>query len=148
MIDANTLNTVPLYAIGVALHQWMLRIQRWRFDFERKTEPSELQSIFFSTFLTPCRYSAIGWFDSMASLSIPFDPRITHFCPLSLTSFVSRTPSFNHLSIDNQMAEYDLTAKLGRYFDRHLVFPLLEFLTERNVSTRMINTSLSLPLFE
>jgi translation initiation factor 3 subunit E len=31
------------------------------------------------------------------------------------------------------MAEYDLTAKLGRYFDRHLVFPLLEFLTERNV---------------
>ncbi|CAF1008668.1 unnamed protein product [Rotaria sordida] len=32
-----------------------------------------------------------------------------------------------------QMAEYDLTAKLGRYFDRHLVFPLLEFLTERNI---------------
>jgi translation initiation factor 3 subunit E len=31
------------------------------------------------------------------------------------------------------MAEYDLTAKLGRYFDRHLVFPLLEFLTERNI---------------
>ncbi|CAF4569812.1 unnamed protein product, partial [Rotaria sp. Silwood2] len=31
------------------------------------------------------------------------------------------------------MAEFDLTAKLGRYFDRHLVFPLLEFLTERNI---------------
>ncbi|UJR30073.1 hypothetical protein I4U23_017617 [Adineta vaga] len=31
------------------------------------------------------------------------------------------------------MAEYDLTAKLGRYFDRHLVFPLLEFLTDRNI---------------
>ncbi|CAF1506744.1 unnamed protein product [Adineta steineri] len=31
------------------------------------------------------------------------------------------------------MAEYDLTSKLGRYFDRHLVFPLLEFLTERNI---------------
>jgi translation initiation factor 3 subunit E len=31
------------------------------------------------------------------------------------------------------MAEYDLTAKLSRYFDRHLVFPLLEFLTERNI---------------
>lgn len=42
--------------------------------------------------------------------------------------------------ISFQMAEYDLTAKLGRYFDRHLVFPLLEFLTERNVSERMISS--------
>ena len=32
------------------------------------------------------------------------------------------------------MAEYDLTAKIGSYLDRHLVFPLLEFLTERKVS--------------
>lgn len=31
------------------------------------------------------------------------------------------------------MAEYDLTAKIGGYLDRHLVFPLLEFLAERKV---------------
>ena len=27
------------------------------------------------------------------------------------------------------MAEWDLTAKIGPYLDRHLVFPLLEFLS-------------------
>lgn len=31
------------------------------------------------------------------------------------------------------MVEYDLTAKLARYPDRHLVFRLFEFLSERNV---------------
>ena len=45
------------------------------------------------------------------------------------------------------MAEYDLTAKLGRYFDRHLVFPLLEFLTERNVSQSIPKTICSSCVF-
>lgn len=31
------------------------------------------------------------------------------------------------------MAEYDLTSKIGCYLDRHLVFPLLEFLSERDI---------------
>jgi len=31
------------------------------------------------------------------------------------------------------MAEYDLTSKVGAYLDRHLVFPLLEFLSEREI---------------
>ena len=32
------------------------------------------------------------------------------------------------------MAEYDLTSKIGGYLDRHLVFPMLEFLSEKRVS--------------
>lgn len=35
------------------------------------------------------------------------------------------------------MAEYDLTAKIGGYLDRHLVFPMLEFLTEKKVKYMM-----------
>ena len=31
------------------------------------------------------------------------------------------------------MAEYDLTSKIGCYLDRHLVFPLLEFLSEKDI---------------
>lgn len=31
------------------------------------------------------------------------------------------------------MAAYDLTTKIGCYLDRHLVFPLLEFLSEREI---------------
>lgn len=31
------------------------------------------------------------------------------------------------------MAEYDLTYKVGGYLDRHLIFPMLEFLTEKKV---------------
>ena len=31
------------------------------------------------------------------------------------------------------MAEYDLTSKVGSYLDRHLIFPMLEFLTEKKV---------------
>ena len=32
------------------------------------------------------------------------------------------------------MADFDLTAKIGQYLDRHLVFPLLEFLSVQEVS--------------
>ena len=32
------------------------------------------------------------------------------------------------------MAEFDLTSKIGQYLDRHLVFPLLEFLSVKEVS--------------
>ncbi len=33
-----------------------------------------------------------------------------------------------------KMAEYDLTSKVGQYLDRHLVFPLIEFLSGKEVS--------------
>ena len=37
------------------------------------------------------------------------------------------------------MAEFDLTTRIGRFLDRHLVFPLLEFLTVKEVkSTRRV----------
>lgn len=32
------------------------------------------------------------------------------------------------------MAEHDLTARMGSFLDRHLVFPLLEFLSVKEVS--------------
>lgn len=32
------------------------------------------------------------------------------------------------------MAEFDLTSRIAQYLDRHLVFPLLEFLLEKRVS--------------
>lgn len=32
------------------------------------------------------------------------------------------------------MAQFDLTSKIGQYLDRHLVFPLLEFLSTKGVS--------------
>lgn len=31
------------------------------------------------------------------------------------------------------MAKYDLTARMVQYLDRHLVFPLLEFLSAKEV---------------
>ena len=33
------------------------------------------------------------------------------------------------------MAEFDLTSQMGQYLDRHLVFPLLEFLSVKEVMT-------------
>lgn len=32
-----------------------------------------------------------------------------------------------------EMAQYDLTSVIGSYLDRHLVFPMLEFLSEKKV---------------
>ena len=31
------------------------------------------------------------------------------------------------------MPEYDLTSKIGQYLDRHMIFPLLEFLSSRKI---------------
>jgi len=31
------------------------------------------------------------------------------------------------------MAQYDLTNKIGKYMDRHMIFPLLEFLSHHEV---------------
>lgn len=41
------------------------------------------------------------------------------------------------------MAKFDLTSKIGQYLDRHLVFPLLEFLSAKEV--RHIIVRLELP---
>lgn len=35
--------------------------------------------------------------------------------------------------ITYKMAKFDLTSKIGQYLDRHLVFPLLEFLSAKEV---------------
>jgi Ca2+/Na+ antiporter len=32
------------------------------------------------------------------------------------------------------MAKFDLTSRIGQYLDRHLVFPLLEFLSAKQVN--------------
>jgi hypothetical protein len=32
------------------------------------------------------------------------------------------------------MAKFDLTSRMGQYLDRHLIFPLLEFLSAKQVS--------------
>lgn len=32
------------------------------------------------------------------------------------------------------MAKFDLTSRIGQYLDRHLAFPLLEFLDTKRVS--------------
>lgn len=42
---------------------------------------------------------------------------------------------FPHLH-HTKMADYDLTSKLGPFLDRHLVFPLMEFLSVKRVSVR------------
>ncbi|CAG2109078.1 unnamed protein product [Medioppia subpectinata] len=43
----------------------------------------------------------------------------------------SGTQSTHHLT--PKMAEWDLTTRLGKYLDRHLVFPLLEFLSVKEI---------------
>jgi len=36
------------------------------------------------------------------------------------------------------MAQYDLTNKIGKYMDRHMIFPLLEFLRHHEVYIKNI----------
>ena len=36
------------------------------------------------------------------------------------------------------MAAYDLTSKVGAFLDRHLILPMLEFLSEKKVSALIL----------
>merc|ERR1711976_8019 len=46
----------------------------------------------------------------------------------------------------SKMAEFDLTTRMGQYLDRHLVFPLLEFLSNKQIydETQMLRGKLDL----
>lgn len=48
--------------------------------------------------------------------------------------FISRSDNVLQSVCPTKMAEHDLTSKLGNYLDRHLVFPLFEFLAVQGVS--------------
>lgn len=59
-----------------------------------------------------------------------------HSCRPCAFRDVKATPfgwSYLHVASIIMAAEYDLTSKIGGYLDRHLVFPMLEFLTEKKV---------------
>lgn len=43
------------------------------------------------------------------------------------------------------MSQFDLTSRNGQYLDRHLVFPLLEFLSAKEV-TLMFRSWLNIPI--
>ena len=47
-------------------------------------------------------------------------------------SYPVSSPILHHVF---KMAEHDLTARMGCFLDRHLVFPLLEFLSVKEVNT-------------
>lgn len=44
------------------------------------------------------------------------------------------------------MAKFDLTSKVGQYLDRHLVFPLLEFMSGRGVSAFEVMSGMCLTI--
>ena len=56
-----------------------------------------------------------------------------HFCVYSKCNAMTSQHTSFHIHIVFNMAEWDLTSKLGKYLDRHLVFPLLEFLSVKEV---------------
>lgn len=41
------------------------------------------------------------------------------------------------------MSKFDLTARICQYLDRHLTFPLLEFLCEKEVSSVNLYTAIT-----
>jgi hypothetical protein len=53
-------------------------------------------------------------------------------CRVCSSPLLPRRRSIVHIT----MSQYDLTSKLGQFFDVHLVFPLLEFLSSKEVSFR------------
>lgn len=52
----------------------------------------------------------------------------------ALTHFYKSGELEEERAIMAEMMEYDLTSVIGGYLDRHLVFPMLEFLSEKKVA--------------
>lgn len=59
---------------------------------------------------------------------------------LTIDSIYALTPFYKSGELEEEraimaeMMEYDLTSVIGGYLDRHLVFPMLEFLSEKKVA--------------
>lgn len=74
--------------------------------------------IYFLTYL----HTALHWYaDSLTIKKNSFPEHFNQFWVFLLDL------------LSGKMAEFDLTTRMGQYLDRHLVFPLLEFLSVKEV---------------